>query len=184
MQSHACSGNGPGKYSCPHCFVLTLKTVLHVLDACNSLACLPVNSWGDQGDHGTFLVGCALQAAEVQLSCGMRTKNGGGHQHQPAEESQKKKGNKHITMLYLEQGGYFDVPIHVSHTALSSHLCLHDSLLSAAHCGCLKFCTAVCCALHTMLVSHPQWTCQLLQVLCTSNLLGVASLTHLTANAT
>ena len=56
----------------------------------------------------------------------MRTRNGGGAYHQPVEESQKKKGNKHITMQYLEQGGYFDVPIHVSQTGLPSHACLHN----------------------------------------------------------
>lgn len=68
---------------------------------------------------------CVLQAAVVQQSCGMRTRNGGGG-HQPAEGCQKKKGNKHITMQYLEQGGYFDVPIHVSGTGLFSHACLHS----------------------------------------------------------
>ena len=45
---------------------------------------------------------------------GVRTRNGGSSQHRPAEESQRRKGNKHITMQFLEQGGYFDVPIQVS----------------------------------------------------------------------
>ena len=82
---------------------------------------------------------CVWQAAVVQQSCGMRTRNGGGGYQQSAEELQKKKGNKHITMQYLEQGGYFDVPIHVSQTGLLSRACLHSSSsllpkLSAAVC--------------------------------------------------
>lgn len=58
----------------------------------------------------------------MQASGGMRTRNGGGYH---AEEAQKKKGNKHITMQYLEQGGYFDVPIHVSQTSLACLHCLY-----------------------------------------------------------
>ena len=83
---------------------------------------------------------CVWQAAVVQQSCGMRTRNGGGRYQQYAEESQKKKGNKHITMQYLEQGGYFDVPIHVSQTGLLSRACLHSSssLLPKLECCCMQ----------------------------------------------
>ena len=54
-----------------------------------------------------------LQGAIEQQSYGMRTRNGGVCYPRLVQDCQRKKGNKHITMPFLEQGGYFDVPIQV-----------------------------------------------------------------------
>lgn len=95
-----------------HQLLLVLDTVLHIVHACKFFAC--PHAYGID-----VMACCVLQAAVVQQSCGMRTRNNGGG-YQPAEGCQKKKGNKHITMQFLEQGGFFDVPIHVSDTLLYS----------------------------------------------------------------
>lgn len=117
----ACSSNGV-KACLPALPYADLDTVLYIVHACNFFACPHI----DGNNVERQKVACRVsQAAVVQQSCGMRTRNGGGGYLQPAEESQKKKGNKHITMQYLEQGGYFDVPIHVSQTGLPCQACLH-----------------------------------------------------------
>lgn len=44
---------------------------------------------------------------------GMRTRNGGSSKSRPPREEKRKRGTKHITMDFLEEGGYFDAPIQV-----------------------------------------------------------------------
>ena len=63
---------------------------------------------------------CVLQAAVEQQPVGMRTRNGGSCNYRPPEDVQRRKGNKHITMHFLEQGGYFDVPIQVQSDVVAS----------------------------------------------------------------
>ena len=63
-----------------------------------------------------------LQCAAGVDSIARRTRNGGGGSCRPHASEQKRKGNKHITMQFLEEGGYFDAPIQVSLPLQSPHL--------------------------------------------------------------
>jgi len=63
-----------------------------------------------------------LQCGAAADSIARRTRNGGGGSCRPPASEQKRKGNKHITMQFLEEGGYFDAPIQVSLCLQCPHL--------------------------------------------------------------
>ena len=63
-----------------------------------------------------------LQCGAAADSIARRTRNGGGGSCRPPASEQKRKGNKHITMQFLEEGGYFDAPIQVGLCLQGLHL--------------------------------------------------------------
>lgn len=77
---------------------------------------------GEESKTAVFVLQCAAAADSIAR----RTRNGGGGSCRPHASEQKRKGHKHITMQFLEEGGYFDAPIQVS-------LCLAMPLFAWRH---------------------------------------------------
>lgn len=61
-----------------------------------------------------------VQGPAVVDSVATRTRNGGSCSYRPNPAEQKRKCNKHITMKFLEEGGYFDAPIQVQTPAIGT----------------------------------------------------------------
>ncbi len=76
----------------------------------------------DQRERESETAVLVLQRGVAADSIARRTRNGGGGSCRPPASEQKRKGNKHITMQFLEEGGYFDAPIQVSLCLQCPHL--------------------------------------------------------------